>query len=178
LIEVIQILFEDNRAVVKQDVMAAVLQQLCDITPLPMLFMRTVIQTVARIKTMGNFVIGILSRLIMKQIWNDSRLWEGFVTCLKIMMPQSITVLLQLPAAQFEQVLKKNADIRDKLLAAQSKGLVMIPKTLHQILASVTPPPAPAPAPAPVAPIDGDAPYDPEQEDTNGATASVQPVSV
>lgn len=63
IIEIIQVLFEDTRAVVKQDVMAAVLQQLSDITPLPTLFMRTVIQTVARIKTMGNFVVGVRATL-------------------------------------------------------------------------------------------------------------------
>lgn len=101
----------------------------------------------------------------MKQVWNDPRIWEGFVTCVKMMMPQSISVLLQLPPQQLEQLLRKNADIRDKILQAQAKGVVMIPKTLQQILIAVTPVAPPQP--------DGDAPYDPEQDNP-----AVQPVTV
>jgi len=66
IIEAIQLCFEE-KAVVRQDVLAKALQQLVDTTPIPPLFLRTVIQTTEKCKPMLAYVMSnILKSLIMK----------------------------------------------------------------------------------------------------------------
>lgn len=50
------------------EVLAVVMQQLMEQSPLPMLLMRTVIQSLTMYPRLGGFVMNILSRLIMKQV--------------------------------------------------------------------------------------------------------------
>ncbi|XP_042456319.1 uncharacterized protein LOC122040899 isoform X1 [Zingiber officinale] len=99
-----------------QQVLAKVLNQLVEQIPLPMLFMRTVIQAVATFPSLMDFVMEILSRLINKQIWKYPKLWVGFLKCAIQMKPQSFSVLLQLPAAQLENALKKNPVLKPPLV--------------------------------------------------------------
>ena len=51
-----------------QEVLAVVLQQLLEQTPIPMLFMRTVIQSLRVCPKLSNFVMTILTKLISKQV--------------------------------------------------------------------------------------------------------------
>mgnify|MGYP005984860093 CR=1 FL=1 len=51
-----------------QEVLAVVLQQLMDQTPLPTLLMRTVIQALGSYPRLSGFVMNILQRLILKQV--------------------------------------------------------------------------------------------------------------
>lgn len=51
-----------------QEVLAMVIQQLMDQTPLPMLFMRTVIQSLSMYPKLLGFVMNIMQRLISKQV--------------------------------------------------------------------------------------------------------------
>ncbi|NXF42082.1 SYMPK protein, partial [Nyctibius bracteatus] len=57
-----------ERNVYTSEVLAVVLQQLMEQSPLPMLLMRTVIQALTMYPRLGGFVMNILSRLIMKQV--------------------------------------------------------------------------------------------------------------
>lgn len=57
-----------ERNVYTSEVLAVVMQQLMDQSPLPMLLMRTVIQSLTMYPRLGGFVMNILSRLIMKQV--------------------------------------------------------------------------------------------------------------
>lgn len=50
------------------EVLAVVMQQLMEQSPLPMLLMRTVIQSLTMYPRLGGFVMNILARLIMKQV--------------------------------------------------------------------------------------------------------------
>ncbi|GCC19433.1 hypothetical protein chiPu_0018379, partial [Chiloscyllium punctatum] len=56
-----------ERNVYTSEVLAVVMQQLMEQSPLPMLLMRTVIQSLTMYPRLGGFVMNILSRLIMKQ---------------------------------------------------------------------------------------------------------------
>ncbi|KAK2510316.1 symplekin, partial [Columba guinea] len=56
-----------ERNVYTSEVLAVVLQQLMELSPLPVLLMRTVIQALAMYPRLGGFVTNILQRLIMKQ---------------------------------------------------------------------------------------------------------------
>ena len=50
------------------EVLAVVMQQLMEQNPLPILLMRTVIQSLTMYPRLGGFVMSILSRLIVKQV--------------------------------------------------------------------------------------------------------------
>ncbi|KAM4642283.1 symplekin isoform 2-T2 [Discoglossus pictus] len=105
------------RTVYTSEVLAVVLQQLMDTTPLPMLLMRTVIQALGMYPRLGGFIMNILARLIYKQVWKYPKVWEGFIKCCQRTKPQSFSVLLQLPPPQLLSVLQTSPDLRDPLLA-------------------------------------------------------------
>lgn len=62
-----------ERNVYTSEVLAVVMQQLMEQSPLPMLLMRTVIQALTMYPRLGGFVMNILSRLIMKQVGGGGR---------------------------------------------------------------------------------------------------------
>lgn len=62
-----------ERNVYTSEVLAVVMQQLMEQNPLPMLLMRTVIQSLTMYPRLGGFVMNILSRLIVKQV--SAKLW-------------------------------------------------------------------------------------------------------
>ncbi len=57
-----------EKNVYTSEVLAVVMQQLMEQSPLPMLLMRTVIQSLTMYPRLGGFVMNILSRLIVKQV--------------------------------------------------------------------------------------------------------------
>lgn len=96
--------------------MASVMQQLIDITPLPTLFMRTVIQSVTMYNKLAGFVLIIMQRLVDKQIWKNPKVWEGFVICLQRIPLQSPQILLKLPETQLGEVLTSAPDLKKHLV--------------------------------------------------------------
>ncbi|MBV98733.1 Symplekin, partial [Eschrichtius robustus] len=106
-----------ERNVYTSEVLAVVMQQLMDQSPLPMLLMRTVIQSLTMYPRLGGFVMNILSRLIMKQVWKYPKVWEGFIKCCQRTKPQSFQVILQLPPQQLGAVFDKCPELREPLLA-------------------------------------------------------------
>ncbi|XP_055005754.1 symplekin [Boleophthalmus pectinirostris] len=105
-----------EKNVYTSEVLAVVMQQLMEQNPLPMLLMRTVIQSLTMYPRLGGFVMNILSRLIAKQVWKYPKVWEGFVKCCQRTRPQSYTVLLSLPPAQLSSVFERCPEMRDPLL--------------------------------------------------------------
>ncbi|XP_032870398.1 symplekin [Amblyraja radiata] len=105
-----------ERNVYTSEVLAVVMQQLMEQSPLPMLLMRTVIQSLTMYPRLGGFVMNILSRLIMKQVWKYPKVWEGFIKCCQRTKPQSFQVLLQLPPTQLTNVFEKCPELREPLL--------------------------------------------------------------
>uniref|UniRef100_A0A8B9JYC6 Symplekin n=1 Tax=Astyanax mexicanus TaxID=7994 RepID=A0A8B9JYC6_ASTMX len=105
-----------EKNVYTSEVLAVVMQQLMEQNPLPMLLMRTVIQSLTMYPRLGGFVMNILSRLILKQVWKYPKVWEGFVKCCQRTKPQSYSVLLQLPPAQLISVFERCPEMREPLL--------------------------------------------------------------
>ncbi|KAL5710252.1 hypothetical protein ACHQM5_020841 [Ranunculus cassubicifolius] len=99
----------EQRQIFTQQVLAKVLNQLVEQIPLPLLFMRTVLQTISAFPALVDFIMEILSRLVTKQIWKYPKLWVGFLKCALLTKPQSFGVLLQLPASQLENALNRTA---------------------------------------------------------------------
>ncbi|XXG49019.1 hypothetical protein AAC387_Pa02g3314 [Persea americana] len=107
----------EQRTVFTQHVLAKALNQLVEQMPLPLLFMRTVIQAIDAFPSLVDFVMEILSKLVNKQIWKMPKLWVGFLKCASQTQPHSFRVLLKLPPAQLESVLNKYASLRSPLAA-------------------------------------------------------------
>uniref|UniRef100_A0A8C9TP13 Symplekin scaffold protein n=1 Tax=Scleropages formosus TaxID=113540 RepID=A0A8C9TP13_SCLFO len=105
-----------EKNVYTSEVLAVVMQQLMEQNPLPMLLMRTVIQSLTMYPRLGGFVMNILSRLILKQVWKYPKVWEGFVKCCQRTKPQSFNVLLQLPPPQLTSVFERCPEMREPLL--------------------------------------------------------------
>lgn len=93
------------------------MQHLMEMTPLPTLLMRTVIQSLALYPRLSGFVMNILQRLILKQVWKQPKVWEGFVKCCERTKPQSFAVILQLPPTQLAEALRMASNLRAPLLA-------------------------------------------------------------
>lgn len=102
-------------SVYTQEVLALVLQQLMEHKPLPVLFMRTVIQSLAMYPRLIGFVMSILGQLISMEVWRIKKVWVGFVKCCEQTMPQSFQVLIRLPPEQFLDVFKICPQLRDSL---------------------------------------------------------------
>lgn len=111
----------EQRQTFTQEVLARVLNQLVEQIPPPLLFMRTVLQAIGAFPTLVDFIMGILSRLVTKQIWKYPKLWVGFLKCVQLTKPQSFGILLQLPPAQLENALHRIAALKAPLIAHASQ---------------------------------------------------------
>ncbi|XP_024026606.1 uncharacterized protein LOC21408219 isoform X2 [Morus notabilis] len=111
----------EQRTVFTQQVLAKALTRMVDQTPLPLLFMRTVIQSIDAFPSLVDFVMEILSKLVSKQVWKMPKLWVGFLKCVAQTQPHSFHVLLQLPPPQLESALNKHANLRSPLASFASQ---------------------------------------------------------
>ncbi|KAM0892921.1 hypothetical protein ACQ4PT_025410 [Festuca glaucescens] len=111
----------EQRTIFTQQVLAKALNQLVEQIPLPLLFMRTVMQAIGAFPALVDFVMEIMSRLVSKQIWKYPKLWVGLLKCAILTKPQSYGVLLQLPAPQLENALNKNPVLKAPLVEHASQ---------------------------------------------------------
>ncbi|KAF7817075.1 Symplekin isoform A [Senna tora] len=130
----------EQRTVFTQQVLAKALNQMVDQTPLPLLFMRTVIQAVDAFPELVDFVMEILSKLVSKQVWRMPKLWVGFLKCVYQTQPRSFHVLLQLPPPQLEGALNKHANLRGPLASYANQPTVKssLPRSTLAVLGLAT----------------------------------------
>ncbi|VAH25874.1 unnamed protein product [Triticum turgidum subsp. durum] len=126
----------EQRTTFTQQVLAKALNQLVEQIPLPLLFMRTVMQAISAFPALVDFVMEIMSRLVNKQIWKYPKLWVGFLKCAILIKPQSYGVLLQLPAPQLENALNKNPLLKAPLVehASQPNVRSTLPRSILVVL--------------------------------------------
>lgn len=98
------------------DVLGSVIQQLVEMTPLPTLLMRTVIQSLTLHPRLAGFVTNLLQRLIVRQVWKQKVVWDGFIKCAQRLTPASLGILIQLPAAQLQDALNICPEFREPML--------------------------------------------------------------
>ncbi|KAF7266373.1 hypothetical protein GWI33_020398 [Rhynchophorus ferrugineus] len=165
-----------EKQVYTQEVLAVVLQQLMDQTPLPTLLMRTVIQALGSYPRLSGFVMNILQRLILKQVWKQKVVWEGFIKCCQRTKPQSFAVLMQLPVPQLTEVLKTCPELKtplqEHLNTFTEAQRMHIPASIQEVIlgTSTVSTPTPVPQPAPIA-ASGSEPNLVIADDTNTATS-------
>lgn len=116
LIEVLQLIFGQSQtkdALFSVQVLSTGLGQLVDQTPLPHLLGRSLLQSVPLLNPSSPlnapFLLSLLARLIPRKIWEAGKLWEGWIRCCRALLPGSLSVLLQLPTAQLEKLLKEGS---------------------------------------------------------------------
>ncbi|XP_058454907.1 symplekin [Malaya genurostris] len=98
------------------DILGNVVQQLVELTPLPTLLMRTVIQSLTLHSRLAGFITNLLQRLILKQVWKQKVVWDGFLKCAQRLAPQSMGILIQLPSAQLQDALNICPEFREPML--------------------------------------------------------------
>lgn len=129
---------KDIRMCYTQDTLAIVLQQLADITPLPTLLMRTILQSLTLYPRLGGFACNILQRLIPKQVWKQKVVWEGFLKCCQKLSPGSLPVMLLLPPAQLQDALNTCPELRQPLIDHANETIekqnLVVPKITMDIL--------------------------------------------
>jgi symplekin len=105
-----------EKDVYTHEVLGIVMQQLIEMNPLPTLLMRTVIQSHTLYPRLSGFIINILQKLIVKQVWKNKLIWDGFVKCCQRLQPQSMSVLIQLPSVQLQDALTICPDLKNQVL--------------------------------------------------------------
>lgn len=84
--------------------------------PLPTLLMRTVIQSHTMYPRLAGFIINILQRLVLKQVWKHKLIWDGFIKCCYRLQQQSMSVLTQLQVPQLQDALNICPELKAPLL--------------------------------------------------------------
>ena len=100
-----------------QQVLGAVLQRLADTNPLPKLFMRTLIHAVHQHPTLKPRAMNLLRHHVLPKgrLWKDEVLWLGFIRFCERHLPESVSVVFDLPVDRCRQVFEKSATIRDQV---------------------------------------------------------------
>lgn len=112
--------------VFRSDVLATSLSRITDLPTLPVVFLRTTIQAVSTYKSLIPFIANnIMPKLIVKKVYDNPPLWDGFVRLAKMIAPASFGSLLQLPKEWLRDVLVKQPGIKQGLKThLESKGML------------------------------------------------------
>lgn len=127
----------DRPDVFTPQVLATALQQMVEFTPLPLLFMRTLMQAETVAPQLKDFTLGLLRTLVNRQVWKmDSKIWDGFLRSLRRAAPQSYPLMIELPAPTLADALDKFPAMREGLVAFASNPAVAptVPKAIAAIL--------------------------------------------
>lgn len=123
------------KGIFQPELLAIATQRLSDERTLPLLLMRTVIQTLSVAPTLKRFIVNdILPKLVNKQVWKVPQLWQGFVRCCQQTAPDSYPILLQLPAPQLSEVLEKVANLKSALASYARKARVGLSAAHRELL--------------------------------------------
>ncbi|PXF46940.1 Symplekin [Gracilariopsis chorda] len=116
----------ESKAVFQREVVAQAVQQILEMTTVPDLFMRTV--HLARIfhPDLEKYITEtVMKRLIEKNVWSNSLVWEGFLKYCADIKIKSVKLLLSLPVSQLQDALEKQkslTSIFEELLSDPKKA--------------------------------------------------------
>lgn len=103
--------------VFRSDVLANAMQRIVDQpTPIPVIFVRTIIQAVTTYKSLIPFVANnVVPKLVAKRVWEQPKLWDGFVRLLRPLGQATFNALLQMPVERIHEVVEKQPTLRAPL---------------------------------------------------------------
>lgn len=123
------------KGVFKPELLAIAIQRLSDETVLPVLLMRTVIQTLSVAPSLKKFIVSdVLPKLVNKRVWTVPQLWQGFIRCCQQTMPESYPALLQLPTPQLQEVLDLSAGLKEALAGYAKKSRLALSSAHRELL--------------------------------------------
>ena len=120
------------------ETLASAISKMVEMHPLPLLFMRTVIQAETAWPTLREFVVTVLRSLARRKVWKlDAKIWEGFARCAKRAAPRSFPVLCEMPEAPLLEILKKFPALAEPLRAYANAPAVAasVPRAVRDALA-------------------------------------------
>jgi len=120
------------------ETLASAMSKMVEMHPLPLLFMRTVIQAETAWPTLREFVVTVLRSLARRKVWKlDAKIWEGFARCAKRAAPRSFPVLCEMPEAPLLEILKKFPALAEPLRAYANAPAVAasVPRAVRDALA-------------------------------------------
>jgi symplekin len=103
--------------VFRSDVLANAMQRIVDQpSPLPVCFVRTVIQAMRTYKSLVPFIANnVLPKLVAKKIWEMPQLWDGFVHLVRLLGQASFGTLLQMPLEQIRDLVERQPALKAPL---------------------------------------------------------------
>jgi symplekin len=101
-----------DKALISSEVLVSVIKEVVRRSPLPVIFMRTVLQTLNMYPNLVDFIVTVLDELVAKEIWNTPKLWQGFVHCCEVAKPHSIPVVLKLPKDQLHKLSQSGTSLK------------------------------------------------------------------
>lgn len=114
----ISMLFDDpSQALLKPDVLYPALMSIIQTQPLPILFFRTLILSISRVKAMESYALNLLRRpeIMEKHVWGDDRHRLGYINTCEKLLPASIPLVVGLPLDMFESVIKTKPTIKEAI---------------------------------------------------------------
>ena len=117
-----------ERSVFTMQTMASCLKLIAQQEPLPLISMRTTIQALSYWPELTPFTMDLLRHLIGRRIWEAPRLFTGFVKCCSVALPDSLPVLLSLPAKPLTDALEQEPDLKLPLTSYAAMHLSEVPE--------------------------------------------------
>ncbi|EME26482.1 Symplekin [Galdieria sulphuraria] len=134
VIYAIQYCFE-LKSIFTQDAVATCLQQLVEKSPIPILLLRTVIQSILHFPQLQKFIISVIfARLIDREVWKERKLWEGFVKACQMTIPRSVPVILRLPPQPLKDMVHHSQSIQQAIVKYGERMKESIPPWLWPFL--------------------------------------------
>ncbi|KAJ1983001.1 hypothetical protein H4R34_001543 [Dimargaris verticillata] len=99
------------------EALAVTMQQLVHQPTVPSSFMYTLRESIAMDPNLGGFASGLLHTLVTKKVWTMPALWAEFVQGCVALQPMSLPTLLDLPRAQFAEVMTQAPQLQPALVA-------------------------------------------------------------
>lgn len=143
LMNLIDYCIKELRAIFSTTEVASAIEKLIYKRPLPIFFMRTIIQSLKWAENERPLLMTYVSRwideLVQHQIWNEKSQWEGFEILLRSVGEKAFNSLLKMPPAGLGQLFTCTPQWRQWLLdhANKPENIGMVSKiTLKVLLAS------------------------------------------
>uniref|UniRef100_A0A7S2B7D7 Symplekin C-terminal domain-containing protein n=1 Tax=Haptolina brevifila TaxID=156173 RepID=A0A7S2B7D7_9EUKA len=103
--------------------------------PLPLLSIRTAIQSLQLYPPLGvRFIPELLQHLVNRQVWTLPKLWIGFLKCVEMDTPHSLPVLISLPQEALIDALQKQPSLREPLMCYAASHLSTVPPPALDVL--------------------------------------------
>ncbi|ADM11678.1 uncharacterized protein Eint_060700 [Encephalitozoon intestinalis ATCC 50506] len=80
---------------------------------LPVLIVRTLLQTLVKFPNLKNFVVSFLSRVVRRNIWKQEEMVEGVIKCFEMIGAPATEMIAYLDSDSMAKVLGRSKELRD-----------------------------------------------------------------